>query len=62
MLWQLKSTSPFHGFRDEPLPLEPRGLPAAEYLDIWVEGATAAQWTQLASTFLDAMGVRVDRR
>jgi hypothetical protein len=57
MLWQLKATSPFRGYRDEPLPLEPLNLPPAEYLEIWVEGATPEEWISLAAAFLDAMNL-----
>ena len=52
MLWQLKRTSPFHGFRDGELPMEPLGLPPEEYLEIWVEGAAPDQWIALAASFL----------
>jgi hypothetical protein len=53
MLWQLKSTSPFHAFRDEPLPTRPLGLEPTEYLEIWAEGATPDEWIALAADFLD---------
>jgi hypothetical protein len=52
MLWQLKRTSPFHGFRNEPLPLEPFGLTPVEYLEIWAQGATSDEWIALVANFL----------
>ena len=57
LLWQLKATSPFHAYQNEQLPLEPLGLPPAEYLDIWVEGASPEEWVALAATFLEEMSV-----
>lgn len=56
MLWQLKRTSPFANYDKEELPLNPRGLSAEEYLDIWAEGATAEEWKALARAFLAEMG------
>ncbi|WP_431230823.1 hypothetical protein [Paenarthrobacter nicotinovorans] len=57
LLWQLKSTSPFHAYQKEQLPLEPRGLTPSEYLEIYAEGATPEEWIALAAAFLDDMEV-----
>lgn len=57
MLWQLKTTSPFHGYQDQLLPLEPMNLSPHEYLEIRVEGATPEEWISLAQAFLKEMGV-----
>lgn len=58
MLWQLKRTSPFHDYSCERLPTEPLGLPIAEYLEIWVDGATPEEWIALSADFLDELGER----
>lgn len=52
MLWQIKTTSPFHDFRNSELTTTPHGLSPAEYLDIWTEGANAEEWQDLARRFL----------
>jgi hypothetical protein len=52
LLWQLKRTSPFHGYDSGPLPIEPRGLAVEEYLEIWVTGASPQEWIALAADFL----------
>lgn len=56
MLRQLKATSPFHRYQDEPLTKEPFGLAPVEYLEIWVSGASPDEWIGLAKTFLAGMG------
>lgn len=53
MLWQLKRTSPFHQYRDQPLPEEPMGLSPREYLEIWADAASPDEWITLAAAFLD---------
>ncbi|GAB3438973.1 hypothetical protein GCM10027517_11840 [Phycicoccus ginsengisoli] len=55
MLWQLKSTSPFHDHDRAPLNRHPRGMTASEYLEIHVEGASAQEWQELAASFLAGM-------
>lgn len=55
MLWQLKATSPFHSYQDEPLLLEPLNLAPVEYLEFWAEGATPEEWIALAAAFLREM-------
>lgn len=57
MLWQLKSTSPFHDHDKEPLPLMPRGLTPEEYLEISVDGASPEEWVSLAKKFLTELKV-----
>lgn len=57
MLWQLKSTSPFHHYENEPFPAEPKNLIPAEYLEIWADGATPEEWVALAAAFLREMEV-----
>lgn len=57
MLWQLKSTSPFHDYQKEPLPLMPRNLTPEEYLEISVDGASQSEWVSLAKAFLTEMKV-----
>lgn len=52
LLWQLKRTSPFHGYDTDSLPASPRGLTAEEYLEIWVSGASPEEWISLAKDFL----------
>lgn len=56
MLWQLKSTSPFHAFRTGPLPTKPLGLDPIGYLEIWAKGASPAEWVALGRAFLSEMG------
>jgi len=56
MLWQLKATSPFCNYQDEPLPTEPKNLTPVEYLEIWADGATPDEWIALAAGFLREMG------
>ena len=58
MLWQLKSTSPFHQYRDQPLPKEPLGLSPHEYLEILADAASPAEWVALAEAFLDNIRIR----
>lgn len=55
MLWQLKATSPFYSYQDEPLPAEPLNLTPVEYLEIWAKGATPEEWIALAAAFLTEM-------
>jgi hypothetical protein len=55
MLWQLKSTSPFHNGWDQELTDNPRGLTPREYLEIWTQGATPDEWIELAEDFLTLM-------
>jgi hypothetical protein len=52
LLWQLKRTSPFHGYDNGPLPIQPRGLTVEEYLEIWVSDASPQEWIALAADFL----------
>lgn len=52
LLWELKSTSPFHGYDEGPLSVKPRGLTAEEYLEIWVTGAAPHEWIALAADLL----------
>lgn len=59
MLWQLKRTSPFANYQTEEFPLEPRGLPVEDYLEIWAEGATPDEWIALAKAFLVEMAEEV---
>jgi len=58
MLWQLKRTSPFHGFRDEELPAEPMGLSPYAYLEIYADTASPDEWTTLAREFLSDIAQR----
>lgn len=51
MLWQIKRTSPFEGFKQQPLNPSPMGLTPEEYLEIWVKGATPDEWKNLARAF-----------
>lgn len=55
MLWKLKGNSPFADYDSKPLPLDPRGLPPLEYLEIWVDGAEPEEWVSLAKAFLAEM-------
>lgn len=55
MLWQLKSTSPFHNYENDPFPAEPKNLTPVEYLEIWADGATPEEWIALAAAFLREM-------
>lgn len=55
MLWTLKSTSPFHDHDRKPLTMKPRGMTPVEYLEIWVTGAHADEWIDLARKFLAEM-------
>lgn len=58
MLWQLKSTSPFHEYANKSLPTDPMGLHIREYLDGWVSGASAHEWERLARAFLHLQAER----
>jgi hypothetical protein len=62
MLWQLKRTSPFHGFHDHELPTEPMGLDPREYIEIWVDTAEPDEWIALASAFLTEINTRAGSR
>ncbi|MEP7738890.1 hypothetical protein ABKW28_14645 [Nocardioides sp. 31GB23] len=65
VLWQLKSTSPFHAYESQPLTDQPRGMEPREYLEECCDGATADEWVELAKAFLaemDALGQRVQTR
>lgn len=55
LLWQLKSTSPFHNHDSEPLNQNPRGVSVEEYLEYNIHGATPDQWRELAEQFLANM-------
>jgi hypothetical protein len=53
MLWQLTRTSPFHQYRDQPLPEQPMGFSPQEYLEIRADAASPDEWVALAAAFLD---------
>ncbi|GAA4288932.1 hypothetical protein [Georgenia daeguensis] len=55
LLWEVKRTSPFHGYDQQPLNPSPMGLDPQEYLAIRAEGATPQEWMALARTFLAEM-------
>lgn len=55
MLWQLKSTSPFHRYQDDVLPQEPMGMTPHEFLGIWATTASPNEWVALARAFLAEM-------
>jgi len=58
ILFTIKTTSPFYGYREGPLNSRPLGLKPEEYLEIWVEGASPEQWIELATDFLAEMRAR----
>ena len=58
MLWQLKRTSPFHGYADEQLTRSPFGLTPRDFLEIWAKEATPDEWVELAAGFLEQMEQR----
>lgn len=54
MIWQLMQTSPFVDYENG-LNQEPRGFTPEDYLETFVEGATADEWIGLAAAFLREM-------
>lgn len=55
-LRQLKATSPFPQYREQPQPPRPLGLAPVEYLKIWVEAASPPKWIARSAAFLEEMG------
>jgi hypothetical protein len=56
ILWTINRNSPFDGYDKGPLNVAPRSLTPSEYLEDYVEGASPAEWMELARAFLAKMG------